>query len=356
MIKALIMAGGIGARFWPKSRLTTPKHLLNIINDKTMLENTVCRLDNILKREDIFIITNVEQTDSVKEKVEGLSEQNIIAEPMGKNTSAAIGYGAVLMSEIDPDAIMVVLPADHYIADIKRFNNKILKAAEIASKDDVLVTIGIKPAHPATGYGYIQVGKSEENDVYEVDNFAEKPNFETAVRFLDNGGFYWNSGIFIWKASVILNQIKLHLPELFESLQKIKSAVKENRLETVIQRIYREIKSESIDYGVMEKAEKVKMVVGDFGWSDVGSWSEVYGLKKDNSSENVVEGEFFGLDTKECLILNEEHGKMITTIGLEKMAVINTDDALLITPLDKSQDVKTVVEYLKAKNKDHLLR
>ncbi|MBN2788687.1 MAG: mannose-1-phosphate guanylyltransferase [Candidatus Delongbacteria bacterium] len=347
---ALIMAGGVGARFWPKSRLRTPKHLLKIINDKTMLENTVSRLDSLIKRDDCYIITNKEQKTNVATNVENFNMENIISEPLGRNTAAAIGYGAIKLLQKDKDAIMVVLPADHYIKNVDEFSKIVTTAADYCEKnDDCLITIGIEPTHPETGYGYIQIGKDAGYGAFEVKSFAEKPNFETAVRFLENGDFYWNSGMFIWKASTILNEIKKHIPDLFESLMNLKQALEDNDSNDVIERIYSEMKSISIDYGVMEKAENVKVFVGDFGWSDVGSWFEIYRMKDKDSDENVIDANFISVDTKGCYIVSDNKEKLITTIGIQDMAVIDTDDSLLITPLSRSQDVKELVEKLKAK-------
>jgi len=207
---------------------------------------------------------------------------------MGKNTAAAVGYGALKLSMLDEDATMVVLPADHYIKNTEKFVSLLVNAADFVDRNqDSLVTIGIEATHPETGYGYIQVGKQVKEGVYCVRNFAEKPNMETAIRFISSGDFYWNSGIFVWKAKTILKKIEKHLPELYESLMKIKEALLENKPKAVIERIYKEIKSISIDYGVMEKAENVKVLLGDFGWSDVGSWLEIYRLKEKSKNNNV---------------------------------------------------------------------
>ncbi|MDA3886954.1 MAG: mannose-1-phosphate guanylyltransferase [Candidatus Delongbacteria bacterium] len=353
---ALIMAGGVGARFWPKSRLRTPKHLLKIINDKTMLENTVNRLDSIIKRDDCYIITNKEQKDNVFANVENFKEDNIIAEPFGRNTAAAIGYGAVRLMLKDEDATMIVLPADHYIKNTEEFSRVINNAVDYSkANQDCLITIGIEPTHPETGYGYLQLGKETSVGAFEVRSFAEKPNFETAVRFMESGDFFWNSGMFIWKANTILKEIKKHIPDLYESLMNLKQALIDNDSDDVIERIYSEMKSISIDYGVMEKAEKVKVFIGDFGWSDVGSWFEIYRMKDKDENENVIEAKFISIDTNGCYIVSDNKDKIITTIGIKDIAVIDTDDSLLITPLSRSQDVKELVEKLKAKKYNDVL-
>lgn len=354
---ALIMAGGVGARFWPKSRLKTPKHLLTIVNEKTMLENTIIRLDQLMGRKDIYIITNKEQKDNVLDNIKDFREENIIAEPYGKNTAAAIGYGAVRLLLRDPEAVMVVLPADHFIKNIKMFCAVISDAVEYCRKEpDALITIGIEPTHPETGYGYIQIGGEVKKGVYEVKSFAEKPNFDTAVRFLESGDFYWNSGMFIWKADTILKNIQKYLPDLYESLTDLKKAIINNESDAVIERIYSEMRSISIDYGVMESAENVKVLLGNFGWSDVGSWFEIYRLKEKDEKSNVVDcDKFISIDTEGCLISSDNKEKLITCIGLSDLAVIDTKDSLLITPLSRSQDVKELVEKIKANKLNNVL-
>lgn len=354
---ALIMAGGVGARFWPKSRLKTPKHLLTIVNEKTMLENTIARLDQLIDRKDCYIITNKEQKDNILDNIKDFREENIISEPYGKNTAAAIGYGAVKLLLKDPDAVMVVLPADHFIKNPKMFCNVISEAVEYCKNEpEALITIGIEPTHPETGYGYIQIGGEVKKGVYEVKSFAEKPNFDTAVRFLESGDFYWNSGMFIWKAETILKNIQKYLPDLYENLMDLKKAVINNDSYAVIERIYSEMRSISIDYGVMESAENVKVLLGNFGWSDVGSWFEIYRLKEKDEKSNVVDcDKFISIDTEGCLISSDNKEKLITCIGLNDLAVIDTKDSLLITPLSRSQDVKELVEKIKANKLNNVL-
>lgn len=356
-MNALIMAGGVGARFWPKSRLKTPKHLLTIVNEKTMLENTIIRLDQLLGRQDIYIITNKEQKANITENIKDFREENIISEPFGKNTAAAIGYGAVKMLLKDPEAVMVVLPADHFIKNVNLFCDIINSAVEYCKKDpEALITIGIEPTHPETGYGYIQIGSEVKKGVFEVKSFAEKPNFDTAVRFIESGEFYWNSGMFIWKAETIMKNIQKYLPDLYENLMDLKKALINNDSDSVIERIYSEMRSISIDYGVMESAENVKVLLGNFGWSDVGSWYEIYRLKEKDAKSNVVDcDKFIAIDTESCLISSDNQEKLITCIGLRDLAVIDTKDSLLITPLSRSQDVKELVDKIKANKLNNVL-
>ena len=356
---ALIMAGGVGARFWPKSRALTPKHLLSIVNEKNMLENTVDRLDMLVPKGQCYIITNEAQKPLVHESIPSLEDNNVIAEPFGRNTAAAVGYGAIKILLEDEDASMIVLPADHFIRNKEGFSEVLNSAVSFADKNpESLITIGIEPTHPETGYGYIQIGKEleESKGVFNVETFAEKPNALTAVRFLEDGDFFWNSGMFIWKVKTILNEIKVHLPDLYESLMEIKKALLNNSDREIIREIYNKIESISIDYGVMEKARSVKVLKGNFGWSDVGSWNEIYRLKEEKDRKsNVIEANSINIDTSGCYISTNNSNKLIATIGLKDLAIIDTDDALLVTPLNRSQEVKNIVEKIKKRKFEDLL-
>ena len=354
---ALIMAGGAGSRFWPKSRIKKPKHLLSIVNEKTMLENTISRLENIIEPDNCYIVTNKEQKDNILRNIRDVKSENILEEPFARNTAAAIGYGALKLLTIDKEAVMIVLPADHYIKNVQKFARVINRAVEYCKKDPLsLVTIGIEPTHPETGYGYIQTGREISKGVREVRSFAEKPNFDTAVRFVNSGEFLWNSGIFIWRADTILKNIELHVPDLYDSLMEIRKMIGSSYSEKTFENIYSEMHSISIDYGVMENADNVKVLSGDFGWSDVGSWLEIYNLKEKDDKRNVVECErFISIDTEGCLISSDSKDKLIACIGLKDLSVIDTKDSLLITPLSRSQDVKEIVEMIKSVKHSDLL-
>ncbi|PIE79408.1 MAG: mannose-1-phosphate guanylyltransferase [Candidatus Delongbacteria bacterium] len=343
----VIMAGGIGSRFWPRSRTKSPKHLLSITTENTMLENTIKRAESITSKDKIYVVTSSNQVEMVKEK-SSILEENIISEPFGKNTAAAIGLAAI---HLEMDEVMVVLPADHYVRNVERFSEIINKGKDhIENEAESLVTIGIEPTHPETGYGYIQLGEEIDSNMYKVENFAEKPNLKTAIRFIENGDFIWNSGIFLWKVSTILSNIKTHLPDLYENLIEIKESIGTNLYNSVLGRVYKDIRSISIDYGIMEKATNVKSMRGDFGWSDVGSWFELHRFKEKDSNGNVASDNFISIDTQNCYIYSDDSDKLITTIGVENIAIIDTKDAMLVTDLSKSQEVKTLVDKLKAKD------
>ncbi|NVM01817.1 MAG: mannose-1-phosphate guanylyltransferase [Candidatus Helarchaeota archaeon] len=354
---ALIMAGGVGKRFWPWSRDKNPKQFLNIFGEKSLLEETVDRLRSIVKKEDIYIITTSSQKKRIVNLIKDILTENIIPEPIGRDTAACIGLGAILMSKKNPESVQIVLPSDHLISDVENFRKVLKKAAILAKEKDCLVTIGIKPTYPNTGYGYIQytVGKEEElnEDIYKVKTFAEKPNLETAQRFLESGDFLWNSGIFVWKVKTILKEIETSLPELYDGLMEIERSFNKKNIYTTIRKVYSQIRSISIDYGVMEKAKDVYVVKGDFGWNDVGSWAEVYRLGNKDKNQNFIMGNVVLRDSKGNLIYSKK--KLLTGIGINDMIIIDTNDVLLICPKDQSQNVKELVDYLKRKDMKEFL-
>ena len=345
-IYAVIMAGGIGSRFWPRSKKKTPKQLLKIFGDQTMIQQTVKRLHGLVKNENIFVITNKEQKPGVLTQLAQLPIENIIEEPFGRNTAACIGLASVLIAKKDPDAVTLVLPADHIIEDDEEFHKTLLNAAKFANDSDGLVTIGISPSRPETGYGYIQIDEKEvSNDVFKVLNFAEKPNYSTAVRFVESGDFFWNSGMFIWKASTILEEIKIYLPELYEGLEKIRKAIGTEDFKEVLTNVYGLVKKISIDYGIMEKSSRVYLTKGNFKWSDVGSWEAVYELSPKDEFGNAKIGKVYNESSQNSFIYSPE--KFVAVIGVDNIVVINNDDALLICDRHRTQDVKNVVDYLK---------
>ncbi len=351
---AVIMAGGVGARFWPRSRERQPKQLLNIAGENTMIQDTVARLDGIIKKENIYIITNRIQKPLISEQLPGVPYENIIDEPFGKNTAACIGLASVIIEKKDPRAVTVVLPADHIIKNKEEFQNTILKSAAFANEKKGICTIGIVPVSPETGYGYIQIDEAEVKDgIYKVLTFAEKPNLETAKRFIKAGDFLWNSGIFIWRVDVIIEEIRRYMPDLFEGLKHIRTAIGTEEFEKVLVNVYGQLKSISIDYGVMEKSGKVYLAKGNFNWNDVGSWEAVYQISSKDDNNNVHDGNFYSVSSKNSLVYNP--GKFTAVIGLDDILVINTDDALLVCARNNAQDVKMVVDHLKMNKKTDLL-
>lgn len=353
-IYAVIMAGGVGSRFWPRSKAKNPKQLLKIFGDNTMIQDTVKRLDGIVKKEHILVITNKVQKEKVISQLKGVPEQNIIDEPFGKNTAACIGLASAIINSKSDNAVMITLPADHMIKDEEKFRNTLLKAAKFTENNDSLVTIGIKPTRPETGYGYIQVQENGNDDgIYKVKTFAEKPNLDTAKRFLEAGDFLWNSGMFIWKINTIINEIKNHMPDLHEGMQKISMHIDKPDFMSALTAVYGRLRNISIDYGIMEKSDKVFVTKGSFEWSDVGSWEAVYELSEKDDKNNASIGDVYTDNTSGSYIYSPK--KFTAVIGLENVIVINTSKGLLICSKDKAQDVKKVVDHLKMNERNDLL-
>lgn len=350
-IYAVIMAGGVGSRFWPRSKKALPKQLLKIFGDTTMIQATVERIDDLIDRNRIFVITNEIQADEVKKQLHDIPEENIIIEPFGRNTAAAIGLASIIIKAKDPEAVTIVLPADHIIKEEEIFRNTLHNAARFAFEKKSLVTIGIHPTRPETGYGYIQIDdKKVQDNIYKVLTFAEKPNYATAVRFLESGDFLWNSGMFIWRVDTILDEIRTYMPDLFEGLTEIEKHLNQNNYHDVLVKTYGQMKKISIDYGIMEKSTKVYLTKGFFTWSDVGSWEEVYQLSEKDSSGNALVGKVYTDKVIDSYIYSPD--KFTAVIGVDNLIIINYDDTLLVCRRDRAQDVKNVVEYLKMNKLD----
>jgi mannose-1-phosphate guanylyltransferase len=356
------MAGGVGSRFWPRSREKSPKQLLQIFGNRTMLQTTIDRIKPVIGCENIFIVTNRKQVDLVAEQMLEVPRENILIEPVGRSTAPCIGLAALWIQQRDPAASMIVLPADHLIANVTEFHRTIAISFEYAEQHDALGTFGITPTYPETGFGYIQVhdrevpaGKTDYREVYRVKAFAEKPNYETAQQFVASGEFYWNSGIFVWKVSAILKELETHLPEMWKQLHTISSTIGKPYYEQTLENAFSKIKSISIDYGVMEKAENVFMVNGDFGWSDVGSWDEVTRLSEvtENEDRNCLRGATFTKDSSRNYV--EAGDKFVALVGVEDLIVILEKDSVLICKKGNSQDVKEVVDYLRRKQMNEYL-
>lgn len=359
-IYAVIMAGGVGSRFWPRSREKNPKQLLEIVGEGTMIQNTVRRLNGFVDEKNIFVVTNKLQKSAVLKQLPNIPSENIIVEPVGRNTAPCIGLAALFIERLDPKGIMIVLPADHIIANEKEFVKVLETASHVSNITSGLVTIGINPTHPETGYGYIQAkDRSEElqplnlDGVYEVKTFAEKPNYATAIKFLESGDFYWNSGMFIWRVDVILNEIQRSLPELFTHLKNLQPSIGTPLFEQNLETTYGLIRGISIDYGVMEKAERVFVVKGDFGWNDIGSWDEVSRISPKDESGNFIKGDVISVHSKNSYIHTAD--KLVAVVGVEDLIVINTPDAILICKKGESQNVKEIVDHLRRKQMNEYL-
>ncbi|AFH49327.1 Mannose-1-phosphate guanylyltransferase [Ignavibacterium album JCM 16511] len=350
-IYAVIMAGGVGSRFWPRSKKALPKQLLKIFGDITMIQATVERIDDLIDRNNIYIITNEIQAPEVKNQLKDIPEENIIVEPFGRNTAAAIGLASIIIKAKDPEAVTIVLPADHIIKEEEIFRNTLHNAARFAFEKKSLVTIGIHPTRPETGYGYIQIDdKKVQDNIYKVLTFAEKPNYATAVRFLESGDFLWNSGMFIWRVDTILDEIKTYMPDLYEGLIEIEKHLNQKNYHDALVKTYGQMKKISIDYGIMEKSTKVYLTKGFFTWSDVGSWEEVYQLSEKDSNGNAIVGKVYTDKVIDSYIYSPD--KFTAVIGVDNLIIINYDDTLLVCRRDRAQDVKNIVEYLRMNKMD----
>ncbi len=344
MIYAVIMAGGVGKRFWPLSTPKTPKQLLALFDDKTMISLTLDRILPLIPMDRVRIVTVAEQVPLFQKALPQLNAENFIVEPLARNTAPCIGLAAAHLLNEDPDAIMVVLPADHLIKDEERFRACLQTGIEAARSRDAIVTVGIEPSRPETGYGYIQFDQEEiSHQVHSVVTFAEKPSLDTAKNFIDTGEFLWNSGIFIWSARRIMAEIEEYIPELFAALEEIRSCFGGDNESMQTESSYRSIKPISIDYGVMEHSKYVLVVRGDFDWSDVGSWEEVYRISEHDESGNSIHGSAYALECTNSLIFTDEDHPL-AVYGLDNVIVVNTANGALVVPRDKVQEVKQLAE------------
>lgn len=348
----VIMAGGGGTRFWPLSRKERPKQLLNLSGKDVMVNETIDRVIPSVGEGNVFIVTNVSQAELMQEETKGrLKPDHILAEPAARNTAACIGYAAMEIIKKHGDGVMVVLPSDHFIKDTEEYTRVLDAAIEAAQTKDALVTIGIRPTFPATGYGYIKAQSGSRaaigttgKEYYKVEEFVEKPDEETAKKYLEAGNYTWNSGVFIWKASVILKRFEALLPDVYECLTQIGDAMGTEQEKQVLWQVYPTIPKISVDYGIMERSKDVITIAGDFGWNDIGSLDMLDIVKGEDENGNVLYGEQVNVDTKNCIVYGED--KLIATIGLDNLIIVQTKDAVLVCEKSKAQDVKKVVDIL----------
>lgn len=355
-ITAVIMAGGRGERFWPRSRNSFPKQFLSLTGDgETMIQKTVNRLGSLVAAEDVFIVTNESYASLVKEQLPNLPDENILLEPAARNTAPCIALAAEVIRKKYDDAIMMVLPSDHLIKFNQMFIDTLKIASEVAQKGTGLVTIGITPTYPETGYGYIQFEADEKGipGVYNVKRFVEKPNIELAKEYVNSGEYLWNSGMFVWKASSIDAKLRKYLPDMSEGMDKLYDAAGTDDFTAILKDIFPKFRSESIDFGVMEKASEVYTIPGNFGWDDVGSWLALERVNKTNEYGNMIQGDVISINTKNTTVCGAK--KLIATVGIEDLVVVDTDDALLICAKDSTQEVKKVIENLKICNRNELV-
>ncbi|MGG4144498.1 mannose-1-phosphate guanylyltransferase [Paenibacillus algorifonticola] len=353
----LIMAGGKGERFWPRSRVNLPKQFLNISGNKSMIQQTIDRLQIFIPIEQIFIITNELYAELIKAQIPNLPADNIIIEPIGRNTAPCVGLASIIIEEKYPDSSMIVIPSDHIIKNETEFVN-ILQTAVLASKEgENLITLGITPTYPETGYGYIE--STDETfelnglNVHKVNKFVEKPNEEKANDYLKAGNYYWNSGIFVWRVAVVRDYIRKLMPEMHDLLETMKMAFKENDRNTIIKAEFPKMPDQSIDYGIMEKASDIHVIPCIFGWDDVGSWTALERINDVDDNGNVTNGNTLNIDTKRCII--ESNGKLIATLGVEDLIIVETEDVTLICKKDKAQEIKSLIKELKIQKLERYL-
>ena len=350
----VIMAGGGGTRFWPLSRQEEPKQLLNLSGNDLMINETIDRIATIADKKDIFVVTNVTQVPKMKAVTAGrLSEDHILAEPSARNTSACIGYAAMEIVKKYGDGIMCISPADHFIKNTEEFGRVLNEAIKVAEQEDKLITVGIQPTYPATGYGYIKFDKSEMSVAKKVVEFKEKPDLETAKAYVSSGEYAWNSGMFIWKASTILKKFEELLPDVYACIEKIGEAMNTPEEAQVIADIYPTIPSISVDYGIMEKSSDVLVISGDFGWNDVGSWENMDVIYDEDENGNIFVGNQINIDTKNTISYAKK--RLITTVGVENLIIVETEDAILVCDKSRAQDVKLIVDELKASGQKEYL-
>jgi len=357
---AVIMAGGGGTRLWPVSRKERPKQLLPLLGRETLFQSTVARLEKLFPPERILVVTVAAQAREMREQVPSIPEENYLIEPAPRGTASVVALAAAVLKKRDPQAIMAVQTSDHFIRNVDLFHYLISTAFEVAEKG-YLVTLGITPTFPSTGYGYIQQGEALGGDykypVYEVRRFKEKPDEAAAQQFLRSGDHSWNSGMFVWRADSILGEIERQMPELFETVDKISSAWETPNRKEVIGRVWHDLKSQTIDYGIMENAEKVAVLpAGGLGWSDVGSWDSLFEVLLPDMNGNVsTNAQHLGLDTHNTLVYSGNDQRLVVTIGLDDIVVVDAGDVLMICKVDQSQKVRDVVEHLKKHHQEKYL-
>jgi mannose-1-phosphate guanylyltransferase len=356
-LKAVIMAGGSGTRFWPLSRRKKPKQFLPIISRKTMLEETVKRIQPLIPAGDIFTVANPEQTKSIQNILPGLPKENLLAEPLGKNTAPSLILATAWLFLQDPETVVAALPADHLITDPALFRRKLKAGAAAVANGDNLVTFGIPPTFPATGYGYIHFDREKTRKVlgdtfFAVREFKEKPNAKLARLFLKEGNHYWNSGMFLWRAEVFAAKLKTFAPAFFPYWEETLDALKKRKKQALVS-VFEKMPSLSIDYALMEKAEGVLVCEGNFGWSDVGAWSSLAGIWPRDEKGNAAQGEIVVLDSEGCLVYNP--GKLTSLIGVEDLIIVNTEDALLVCHKNLDQKVRNIIELIRNRGKTEYL-
>lgn len=349
----IVMAGGSGTRFWPLSRADRPKQLLPLAGgDEPLLAATVRRARRVSAMDDVLVVTSERLAAATRAALPSLPAGNVLAEPVGRNTAPCIGWAASRIARVDPDAVCAVLPADHHIADEDEYARVLSVALDAAAHGDI-VTVGVRPSRPETGYGYIEMGEALDGTAHRARRFVEKPNRQRAEQFLAAGTFLWNSGMFFFRARTMLDAIREHLPGLGRALDRLRDAGEEEEA-AIVREAYPTLPDVSIDHGVMEKVREVAVVPADFGWSDLGGFATAWELAARDAGDNSAPEDAVLIDAEGCFV-RAPKGKLVALVGVRDLVVVDTDDALLVVPRDRAQDVKKIVDALKARDdEEHL--
>ena len=346
-VQPVIMAGGSGTRFWPLSRKSRPKQFLPLTSARPLIAETAARLSGLAPLANTFVVCGRAHEKAVRAALKGLPRRNVLVEPAARNTAPAIALAALHVEALDPAGTLLVLPSDHHVADVPGFKRVLAEAAQVAAQGH-LVTLGIQPTRPETGYGYIRKGKALAGGGWQVRAFVEKPDVKKARAYLTSGEYLWNGGIFVFRADAILAAFAEHMPELGRALATLRAALGKRSFPAVLSRVFPRLPATSIDYGVMEKAKNLAVVPGDFGWSDVGSFAALPEVRAADERGNVVSGEgALALDCEGCVVLAEK--RPLAVVGLSGVVVVDAGDAVLVVPRERSQDVRKVVEALEQK-------
>jgi mannose-1-phosphate guanylyltransferase len=364
IVHAVILAGGRGTRFWPRSRTRTPKQLLNIVGKDTMLQQTVARLKPLIPAERIWTVTNAEQAAAVRKQVPAAARKRVLIEPMGMNTAVAIGLAAIhVRHNLGGDALLAVLPADHYVEQPQKYREIVAAALDVARDPGRLVVLGIPPTRPETGFGYIErtgdpIG-TKGFPVFAVRRFTEKPELKLAQDYVSSGNYHWNAGMFFWRVSTLLENLKSFLPRTYAALEQLAECIGTKSYERKLRAIYEKLENISVDYAVLEPATRVDgpprvfVIPAEVGWSDIGSWAAVYELVAKKTGENVLAGQGHTLDAQGNFLWSPS--KFVAAIGVRDLVVVETPDALLICPRDRAQDVGKIVKWLEEEKRRKLL-